>query len=125
MVYVMFDEPVPLLGFAPTLLPLAEAFTNVVGHSLFGDLFLRASESGEYAVLIACTLELLDTGVVEEREFREQFLADPAIVRELLRPEDAAAITCRVGIGRSEALIPVPIPAIGGSGPSRPTSGAA
>ena len=44
--YVIFDEPVPLLGFAPTLLPLADAFTNVVGHSLFGDLFLRRLRVG-------------------------------------------------------------------------------
>jgi hypothetical protein len=88
-----------------------------VGHTFFGDLFLRDTESGEYAVLTSSTLELVVTGEVEASSFEEHTLANPAVVHELLRPGDAAAIARRVGApAPGEALFPVPFPAIGGAG---------
>jgi hypothetical protein len=99
------------------LLPVAGRYVAAVGQSFFGDLFLRDPDTGEYAILVASTLELVDTGEVKELEFRERILGNAEVIRTLLRPEDAAAIAGRLGIpSQGEALYPVPLPALGGSG---------
>jgi hypothetical protein len=99
------------------LLPFAGRYAAAVGQSFFGDLFLRDPVTGEYAILVASRLELVDTGEVEELEFRERILGNAEVIRTLLRPEDAAAIARRLGTpSEGEALYPVPLPALGGSG---------
>jgi hypothetical protein len=67
--YVLFDEPEWLVNFAPLLAPTARNFRMVVGHTFFGDLFLRSHDTREYAILIVSTLELAETGEVEEVGF--------------------------------------------------------
>lgn len=115
--FLFCTEPDVLAGFAPALQMLAERFTTIVGQSYFGDLFLRDPRTGEYAILIGSTLELVDTGEVEEHAFRERILANPEVVRTLLRPDTAAALVRRLGVPIwGEAFIAVPIPALGGSG---------
>jgi hypothetical protein len=115
--YLPFPQAEPLEDFNPSLLPLAGRFRAVVGHSFFGDLFLRDPETKECGILIASTLEIVDTGEVDEHGFREQILTNPEIVQTMLRPGDAAALARRLGMpALGEAFIPVPIPALGGSG---------
>jgi len=115
--YVFFPEPESLASFAPLLLPVARNFNAVVGNSLFGDLFLRDSGTGEYAILIVSTLELVDTGEIDEAGFREQILGNPEVVRTLLRPNDVAELAQRLGApDRGAVFYPVPIPALGGPG---------
>ena len=115
--YTFFTEPELLASFAPLLLPAARNFSTVVGHSLFGDLFLRSAETGEYAILIASTLELVGTGEVDEVGFRTQVLANPEVVQTLLRPDDVAVLARRLGApDREQAYYPVPLPILGGSG---------
>jgi hypothetical protein len=118
-VYEFFAEPEPLGTLAPLLLPVAGRFTVVAGHSFFGDLFLRDPGNGEYAILIASTLELMETGEADEAGLREQILANPKVVKTLLRPDDVAALVERLGSPcRYEAFFPVPLPALRGSGDS-------
>jgi hypothetical protein len=115
--YLFFTKPRPLATVVPLLLPLVGRFTLAAGHSFFGDLFLRDPATGEYAVLVAATLELEETGEVDEDGLRGQILANPEVVRRLLRPEEAAALVQRLGtLGAGEAFFPVPLPAFGGSG---------
>lgn len=115
--FLFLTEPELLAGFAPILQTLTGRFTVIVGQSYFGDLFLRDQRTGEYAILIASTLELVDTGEVEEHGFRERILANSEVVQNLLRPDTAAALVRRLGVPTwGEAFIPVPIPALGGSG---------
>jgi hypothetical protein len=115
--YLFFAEPEPLANFAPLLLHAARHFTAIVGHSLFGDLFLRDPNTGEYAILLVTTLELVDTGEFEECKFREQILANPEVVHTLLRPEDVAVLARRFGLPAiGEVFIPAPLPVLGGSG---------
>jgi hypothetical protein len=115
--YLFFNEPEPLARRVPLLLPIIGRFTTIVGHSFFGDLFLRDSGTREYAILVALTLELVDTGEVEERGFREQILSNPEVLRTLLRSQEVVALVRRLGAPRqAEAFIPVPLPALGGSG---------
>lgn len=115
--FFFFDEPEPLESVEPWLLPVAGRFTSVVGHTFFGDLFLREPDTGEYAILLASHLELVDTGETDELGFKEQLLANPEVVRCLLRPDDAMTLVQRLGTpGKGEAFFPVPLPALGGSG---------
>ncbi len=115
--YVFFAEPKQLASFAPLLLPAACTFSTVVGHSLFGDLFLRDSQTGEFAILLASALELVNTGEVEEDGFREQILGNPEVERTLLRPNDVAVLVRQLGAADRELVFfPVPLPALGGSG---------
>lgn len=114
--YQLFPTPEPITRFASALQSTAGRFSLVVGQTPFGDLFLRDPTSGEYAIMIAATLELMDSGEVEESGFREQILANPEVVRTLLRPDDVAVVAARIGYpGRGEAVFPVPLPAFGGS----------
>jgi len=114
--YRFFEHPESLAVRAPFLLPAVGTFTSVVGHGAFGDLFLRDVSTGEYAILVTATLEVVDTGETDEQGFRE-LLANPDVGRTLLRPADADAIARRVGLlDQGEVFLPVPLRALGGSG---------
>ena len=115
--YLCFANPESVAAVAPLLLPVAGRFTLAAGHSYFGDLFLRDPGTGEYAILIASTLELAETGEVDEAGLREQILTNPEVVKTLLRLDQAAALVDLLGSPASgEAFFPVPLPALGGSG---------
>jgi hypothetical protein len=116
-VYLFFADPKSLATVAPLLVPVAGRFSLVAGHTFFGDLFLRDPDTHEYAILIAATLELSETGEVDEEGIRGQILANPEVVRTLLRPNDVGTLVCRLGTPDfNEAFFPVPLPALGGSG---------
>jgi hypothetical protein len=91
--------------------------TAMSGAYRFGDLFLRDATTGEYAILVTESFEVVDTGETDETGFRETILANPDVHRTLLRAADANTVALRLGSPRHEEIfIPVPLPALGGSG---------
>jgi hypothetical protein len=91
-------------------------FTKVVGITSFGDFFLRDPASGEYAILQPLEAEMNSIGFDDEDGLAE-FLSNPDIVKEVLRPKDVAALEKRLGtLGPEEVFFPVPYPCLGGSG---------
>jgi hypothetical protein len=114
---MLFDKPKLLASVAPLLVPFVGQFTSVVGHSLFGDLFLRNPDTKEYAILLVTTLELVGTGEISEGGFKEQILNNTDVVRKLFRPDDVEVLRQRIGfLDQCEAFFPVPLPVLGGSG---------
>lgn len=115
--YHLFAQPQSIAIVAPFMLKLVGCHTILVGHSFFGDLFLRNTSTGEYAILLVSKLELVETGEIESNEFELRILGNSEVIGSLLRPDDAAAIASRVGtLLPGEAYFPVPLPALGGSG---------
>lgn len=85
--YVWFDRPLDLQSvLRDELAQPFRPFTIVVGHTHFGDLFLKNLESGELAVTTQGTCTLFDSGYFEESEFPAEYLQSVGIVEHLLRP---------------------------------------
>jgi hypothetical protein len=105
-----------LVKSASPLLRFVKHFDVVTGYTAFGDLFLQQSNTREFAVLIASTLELIETGETDEHGFRGM-LQNANVTETLLRPRDFAALLNRLGpLAEGEVFYPVPLPALGGSG---------
>jgi hypothetical protein len=101
---------------ASPLLRFVKHFDVVKGYTAFGDLFLQHAGTGEFAVLIASTLELSQTGETDEHGLRE-ILRNADVIETLLRPRDFAVLSTRLGpLAEGEVYYPVPLPALGGSG---------
>lgn len=114
--FVFFAEPIPIARTS-LLHCITNGFDQAVGHTRFGDLFLRNKETGEYAIFLTVTAELEQTGETDESGFREQILGNPEVVRTVLRPREIEKLTDRLGaLGEMEVFFPVPFPALGGSG---------
>lgn len=96
------------------------SFTEVVGYSHLGSLFLRDPTTQKYVVVhpLADGDNARGYGAfVDVAAFTADLLADAAFVEESLRPADVAALELRLGpLGDEEVYIPVPYPCLGGSG---------
>ena len=95
-------------------------FSDVVGYSALGDLFVRDPDTNEYAVVY-----LHRHGFPAKRygpydsvdRFESEVLEDPAFVDYCLKPDSVRQLAERVGeLGDSEVYFPVPFPCLGGSG---------
>lgn len=96
------------------------SFSEVVGYSHFGAIFLRDPRTSEYRVLypLASGTPLKDYGRFETRQaFETRVLKDPTFVDYALRPADLNEVRSRVGaLNMGEVYYPVPYPCLGGSG---------
>jgi hypothetical protein len=114
-VFAFFTKPVPLAKM-PLLRPVTGDFDQALGYTFFGYLFLRNEKTGEYAIYLATTTELEETGQMDETGFREQILGNSGVIETMLRPRDIETLTERLGaLGENEVFFPVPLPAMGGS----------
>jgi hypothetical protein len=92
-------------------------FSQVVGHTSFGDVFLVDPESGQYAVLCPLSGERFPTSCYDRHTFLDKFLADPDIKERFARPDDVKHLRRRLGrLKNEEVYIPCPYPFIGGTG---------
>jgi len=115
--YKIFNTPEEVSIVAPFLQILAGSYTLIVGHTDFGDLFLRCPVTGEYAVLIAENFSLEPTGYMTENEFISDLLGQEIVRADLLRVGDIENLKLRIGpLGNGQVYFPVPVPALGGSG---------
>jgi hypothetical protein len=92
-------------------------FSQVAGHTSFGDVFLRDPDSGQYAVLCPLTGERFPTSCYDRKTFLNRFLGDPGIIERFARPTDVEQLRQRLGsLENEEVYIPCPYPFVGGSG---------
>ena len=96
------------------------AFTQVLGYTWFGSIFLRNPETQEYLVLhpLMYGMNAQDCGRFDSvAEYETTVLKDPEIVRDFLRPEDLTILKARLGPPATlQVYFPVPYRFIGGSG---------
>ena len=93
-----------------------DRFSLVVGHTSFGDVFLRDPESGQYAVLCPISGERFPSDIFDPETFRNIFLNEPGIIKRFARPDDVAELERRLGaLKQEEVYIPL-LPWLGGSG---------
>ena len=97
-----------------------DAFSEVVGYSALGDLFVRDPDTNEYAVVY-----LHRQGYPAKRygpydstdKFQSEVLENPAFADYCLKPESVGQLAERIGeLGDSEVYFPQPFPCLGGSG---------
>lgn len=92
-------------------------FSLVVGHTSFGDVFLRDPDVGQYAVLCPISGERFPTSCHDKKTFRDEFLGDPGIIERFARPADTTELDRRLGpLKAEEVYLPAPLPFLGGSG---------
>ena len=96
------------------------AFTEVLGYTWFGSIFLRNPGTHEYLVLhpLLEGRNAQDCGRFGSvAEFEETVLRDQGFVRDFLRPADLASLEARLGPPAAlQVYFPVPYQFIGGSG---------
>jgi hypothetical protein len=91
-------------------------FSQVVGHTSFGNFFLLDPNSQQCALLYSIEPELIPTQFVGIESFGSRFLTDPGIIAHLGRPEDISVLEKRLGkLGTDEVYIPCPYPFLGGN----------
>ena len=92
-------------------------YDTIVGYSVLGHFFLRASSDSEYAVLHPFKKAAKSYGVFTDvASFERSVLKDSGFSEYVLRPEHVAAVKKLVGpIKAGEVYIPRPYPFIGGS----------
>ena len=92
-------------------------YDTIVGYSVLGHFFMRASGDLEYMVLHPFKKAAKSYGVFESLAvFERTILQDPAFAEYVMRPEHVAAVRKRVGrLKEEEIYIPHPYPFLGGS----------
>lgn len=113
--YQLFASPraIDQLGCWATAI---QGFDSVAGHTAFGDVFVRDSQSGQFGLLFPFRehLEPLDQRSVADLQ---RLLEAPVVMEKLLRLDDLATLESRLGPLRpNQVYFPVPYPFIGGSG---------
>ncbi len=100
-------------------------FTEVIGYTWLGDLFLRDPRSGEVGVLLIFSGNVHGSGYFDIRGFEAECLANSGVIEKVLNPALVSAIHERVGpLEPEQVYIPEPYPILGGSGaPSTYTKG--
>jgi hypothetical protein len=72
-------------------------FREVVGYTVFGELFLHDPRTDELAVLLPGNAELIATGVRGVAMFQKEFLELPVVREALGRPEELENLVTRLG----------------------------
>ena len=117
--YQLLDDPKHKDSLGALALYFDE-FSDVVGYSALGDIFVRDPDTGEYAVVY-----LHRHGFPAKRygpydsvdRFQLEVLDDPAFAEYCLKPDSVSQLSERVGeLEDSEVYFPQPFPCLGGSG---------
>ena len=117
----MVERPVPLADVLDAWLPFLRDYTEFVGYTALGQLFLRNDETGHYAVLYPMQRGWKDYGRFDSIEaFRAAVVDDPGFLAYVMPTEYLCEIADHVGpLEPGEVYIPVPYPFMGGSGAPR------
>jgi hypothetical protein len=117
--YTILPQPVSTARLGSWEKPLGR-FTQVLGYSALGTIFVRDPADGTYVALHPLMAGNNATTLgkfASTAEFEKQVLGDPAKSAAWLRPADVAALQKRLGkLGAAEVYYPVPYPMLGGSG---------
>lgn len=114
--YRWLREPRPSSDLGAWASPAGE-YSLVVGHTSFGDFFLRHPKTGEFAILTTMSPSFTALGYDERTSFESEFLGDAGIIDQVLRLADVSLLEERLGeLLADEVFIPVPYPFLGGSG---------
>ena len=93
----------------------ANDFDEVVGYTYLGDVFLRNSKTGQFAILFTIGPELVSLDIYSFPEFEKSFLSHSEAIRTILQKQKLDLIEGRLGkLDGDEIYIPVPFPFMGG-----------
>lgn len=116
MNYFVYPTPRTLHDLAPQTNSLCSPFQQLLGHTAFCDLFLQDRSTGEIAIFVASAFAAEPTGQYDFPTFVSQFLTDPAVVTDVLRPNEVLQLSRTLGaLENEEGFFPVPHPTLGGS----------
>jgi hypothetical protein len=116
--YRILPTPEPVASFMPIWALSVEPYTEVIGYSYFGLIFLREPTTSKIGILQPLRGGLSRLGPYPCVEsFRTELLEAPGVINDFLRPHDLKVLAEQVGeLADNEIYIPVPYPFIGGSG---------
>jgi hypothetical protein len=107
----------PYLGVDQTMarwVSIAKGFDELVGYTYLGDIFLRDSKTGKFAVLFTVNPELVPIDVYSFSDFEKSFLSHPETKRTIFQSGKLDAIRMHLGnLTGEEIYIPVPFPFLG------------
>jgi hypothetical protein len=115
--FFILEEPLPVDYCLGCWAKHMGRFSQVAGHTSFGDVFLLDPDTGQYAVLTPITGERFPTDIYDRDRLLNEFLTDPGIIERFARPDDVAKLKKRLGpLKKEEVYLPAPLPGLGGSG---------
>ena len=92
-------------------------FTQIIGYTNFGNLFLKKPQNDQIAILYTIEPEVVPTNFNNINDLLNELLKDKDIESELIRSDDTAILIQRLGsLKDDEVFIPEPYPFLGGSG---------
>lgn len=116
--YVLFDQPQPTSVLGPRYAPHIADYTELIGYSALGHLFLRNTATGDY-----CVFHTLEAGwkrygpFTSDAAFIEEVLDEEGFASFVLERGKVKKLAERLGVlGDGQIYIPVPYPFLGGSG---------
>lgn len=114
----MLSQPIALDDVVDVWRPHLTAYTDFIGYSTLGHMYLHNPQTQHFAVLHPLQAGIKDYGpYATVAEFRETILEDPYFVQVILLSEHVQKIADRLGpLEPGEVYIPVPYPFLGGSG---------
>lgn len=115
--HIILIEPKPI-DYMGTFTAYLEKFDEVFGHTPLGLVFVRNTQTNEYATVVPFESNFYDIGIFESiEEFTDTVLSDDGLLPSAyLRVEDVNTIRKRLGeLGKEEVYIPQPYPFLGGS----------
>lgn len=117
--YELLDPPAPSLHLGCWAKPLGR-YSEIVGNSHLGSLFLRDPATQVYMVLhpLMAGSNSKNYGIfASARDFEAAILKDQSFIDQFLRPTDLRTLAARLGdLGPNQVYFPVPYPCVGGSG---------
>jgi hypothetical protein len=118
-VYILTDPAESATRLGCWSKPL-DRYSEVVGYSHLGSLFLRDPVKSEYLVLhpLLPGKNVKSYGFfASTTAFEDAILKDAAFIEQFLRPDDLRLLEAHLGeLGPEEVYYPVPYPCLGGSG---------
>ena len=90
-------------------------FDEFVGYSFLGDVFLRNSKSGQFAILFTINPELVALDFHSFADFKDGFLSNKKVECSVFQKKKLDEINNILGnVSDGETYIPVPYPFLGG-----------
>lgn len=112
--YHLFSIPIPRARL-DRWEHMTSGFDEVVGYSLLGDVFLRNTQTGQFAVLFTVNPELVPLDFYDRKSFLEEYLEHPIVQEKVLKADRINQIRERIGgLGQEQVYIPEPYRFLGG-----------
>jgi hypothetical protein len=117
--YTLFDSPASATRLGCWSRPLGR-YSEVIGYSHLGSLFLKDPAKSEYVVLhplLHGNNAKAYGSFSSTKAFEDAVLKDSGFVARFLRPDDLRSLRERLGeLSPNDVYYPVPFPCVGGSG---------